>query len=59
MNSTIPQSEIDKAREEDPDSALSEFDAEFRSDVSQLLDRNIVEAAVIPNKFELSPVLRC
>jgi hypothetical protein len=59
MNSTIPVAEIDKARVEDPDSALSEYDAEFRSDVSVLLDRAVIEAAVMPNRFELPPNKRC
>jgi hypothetical protein len=53
MNSTVDPAEIAKAREEDPESASSEYDALFRQDISSLLDRAVVEAAVIPGRHEL------
>jgi hypothetical protein len=56
MNPTLPQSEIDKAMEEDPDSAQSELMAEFRRDVSALLDRATVESLVVPGRGDLPPV---
>jgi hypothetical protein len=46
MNDTVPQRVIDEARERDPDSAASEYDAEFRNDVGAFVDRAVIEAAV-------------
>ncbi|WP_189397239.1 MULTISPECIES: hypothetical protein [unclassified Mesorhizobium] len=46
FNSTLPQSEIDKAYERDPASASAEYGAEFRTDVEMLFDRDTVELAV-------------
>jgi hypothetical protein len=46
MNPSFPQSEIDAAYENDPESASAEYGAEFRSDISTFIDRQIVEACV-------------
>ncbi|WP_434723111.1 hypothetical protein [Mesorhizobium sp. RIZ17] len=46
FNSTLPQSEIDKAYARDPSSASAEYGGEFRSDVEMLIDRETVELAV-------------
>jgi hypothetical protein len=46
MNPTVPQAVIDAAYERDADSASSEYDAQFRSDISDLFDRETIEAAV-------------
>jgi hypothetical protein len=58
MNPSVPQSVIDAAREADPASAAAEYMAEFRTDVETFLSRDIVEAAVIPGRFELPPAER-
>ena len=42
MNPTVPQAVIDKAFEEDPESASAEFGGEFRGDILAVdADRNI------------------
>ncbi|MER8845941.1 hypothetical protein [Mesorhizobium australicum] len=46
FNSTLPQSEIDKAYARDPASASAEYGGEFRIDVEMLFDRETVELAV-------------
>ena len=56
MNPTISQDIIDEAVEADPANAAAEFGAEFRSDVAAYVDRAVVEAAVVPGRFELPPV---
>ena len=56
MNPTISQDIIDEAIEADPANAAAEFGAEFRSDVAAYVDRAVVEAAVVPGRFELPPV---
>jgi hypothetical protein len=56
MNPTISQDIIDEAIEADPANAAAEFGAEFRSDVAAYIDRAVVEAAVVPGRFELPPV---
>jgi hypothetical protein len=58
MNPTLSESEIAKAIEEDPDGAASEYLAEFRRDVSALLDRATVESLVVPGRGDLPPVRR-
>lgn len=58
MNATLDAAEIEAAREEDPDGARSEYDAEFRDDISALLDRAVIEAAVVPGRHELPHVDR-
>jgi Phage Terminase len=56
MNPTISQDIIDEAIEADPANAAAEFGAEFRSDVQSYISREVVEAAVVPGRFELPPV---
>jgi hypothetical protein len=56
MNPTISQDIIDEAIEADPANAAAEFGAEFRSDVAAYVDRAVVEAAVVPGRYELPPV---
>jgi hypothetical protein len=55
MNPTVPQSVIDEAMEADPASANAEYGAEFRTDVETYIAREVVEAAVVPGRFELPP----
>lgn len=46
LNPTIDASAIARAREMDPDAARSEWDAQFRDDISDFLTRVAVEACV-------------
>ncbi len=56
MNPTIPQEVIDEATEADPASAAAEFGAVFRTDVETYVSREVVDAAVVPGRYELAPV---
>ena len=53
MNPTYPKEEIEKEYEKDPESAASEYGAEWRSDISGAIPPEIVDAAIVPNRFEL------
>lgn len=46
MNPTIPQSVIDRAIERDPEMASAEYGAQFRSDISSFIDRDVIESLV-------------
>ncbi|RWN59624.1 terminase large subunit [Mesorhizobium sp.] len=52
FNPTIDQTIIDQAHREDPESASAEWDAEFRGDLSNYIDRRVVEACIEPGVFE-------
>jgi hypothetical protein len=56
MNPTVPQAVIDEAMEADPASAAAEYIAEWRTDVETFVARAVVEAAVLPGRFELPRV---
>src|SRR5262245_51012449 len=56
MNATVPQSIIDAAVEEDPARAAAVWSAQFRSDVESFIAREVVEAAMVPGRYELPPV---
>jgi hypothetical protein len=56
MNPSVPQSVIDAAMEEDQPRAMAEWFAQFRSDVETFVAREVVEAAVVPGRYELPPV---
>ena len=53
MNSTVPQSFIDDQVERDPSGAAAEYLAEFRSDIESFINREVVDAAVVPGRHEL------
>ncbi|MDQ2069061.1 hypothetical protein [Natronospira bacteriovora] len=53
MNPALPQRVIDQAMERDPESAKAEYLAEFRSDLEQFVQREVVEACVMPGRYEL------
>lgn len=55
MNPLLPPEVIAEAYEDDPASAAAEYGAEFRKDVETFIDRDVVEAAVIPDRLELPP----
>lgn len=58
MNSTVPQSFIDRQFELDPVSAEAEYNAQFRSDIKSYIDRSAIEAVVAPGRHELAPSRR-
>lgn len=56
MNSTVPQSVIDRAMELDPIAASAEYLAQFRSDVGTFLDSDLIERAIESDRRERAPV---
>jgi hypothetical protein len=55
MNPTVPQRHVDEAIERDPDFAQAEYLAQFRTDIEAFISREVVEALVVPDQFELPP----
>jgi hypothetical protein len=53
MHPTLDRAEIERWLIEDPDGNNAEYNAEFRSDVSALLTREVVESCVIKGRHEL------
>ncbi|HNU71790.1 MAG TPA: hypothetical protein PKL48_08785, partial [Thermodesulfobacteriota bacterium] len=53
MNPTLSRKKMDRMREEDPEGAAADLDAEFRSDLEDYVRREVVEACVIPGRYEL------
>jgi hypothetical protein len=53
MNPTISNSTIENAMREDPERARAEWEAEWREDVEAFLSLDVIEAAVVPGRFEL------
>jgi len=53
MNPTIDREIIERAFEEDPQAALSEWNAEWRKDVEALIPLELVERATVPGRYEL------
>lgn len=53
MNPSLPQRIVDEAYESDPEAASAEYGAEFRSDLSDFVSREAVDACVIPGRLEL------
>jgi hypothetical protein len=54
MNPTVAQSVVDRAMEDDPASASSEWLAQFRNDLEAFVSREVVQAAIAPGRFELA-----
>ncbi|MBR1270451.1 hypothetical protein JQ629_23530 [Bradyrhizobium sp. AUGA SZCCT0222] len=52
MNSSLPQSVVDRAIERDPAAASAEYLAQFRVDLEPFVSREVAEAAVDPGVFE-------
>jgi len=52
MNPSLRQAVIDRARSRDPVAAATEFDAQFRPDVSQALEESWIEAAIETNVLQ-------
>ena len=55
MNPKIDPAIIAEAYEEDPESAASEYGAEFRADIADFVSRAIVEACIEPGCHERAP----
>ena len=55
FNPTLPQSVVDRALERDPAAASAEFLAIFRTDIESFINREVVDAATVPGRFELPP----
>jgi hypothetical protein len=56
LNPTLDEKVIARARAEDPEAAASEWDAEFRSDLSSLLDDATIDASIDHGRpLELPP----
>lgn len=55
FNPTLPQAEIDRAYQEDPQAAAAEYGGEFRSDISAFIDRTTVMRCVNNNVTEIGP----
>jgi hypothetical protein len=56
MNPTISQKIIDKALKEDYAAGKAEWLAEFREDLEAYLTTEMIEAAIIPDRWELSKI---
>jgi hypothetical protein len=55
FNPTLPQKEIDRAHEADPEGAASEYGGQFRSDISAFISRDLVMRCVNHNVTEIGP----
>ncbi|ANL55083.1 hypothetical protein AMC82_CH03925 [Rhizobium phaseoli] len=56
MNPTISQSVVDRALERDHASAMAEYGAEFRSDIEQFVNIEVVEDCVSRGVYERAPL---
>ena len=56
MNPVVPRSVIDRAYERDPASAAAEYGAQFRTDIEAFISREVIDAATMPERFELAPL---
>ena len=53
MNPGLDPAIVAQAYEDDPESAASEYGAEFRNDLADFVSRDVVEACTMPGRFEL------
>ena len=56
FNSTLAQSVIDRAYQEDPASAAAEYGGRFRLDLEAFVSRDAVDRCIEPGVFERSPL---
>src|SRR5262249_38866666 len=56
FNPSLPQSVVDRALARDAAAASAENLAQFRSDLEAFVSREVVDAAVVPDRHELLPV---
>jgi hypothetical protein len=55
MNPSLPESVVERAMQRDRTAAMAEYGAEFRSDICDFVDRDIIEANVMNGIRELMP----
>ena len=55
MNPGLDPDIVEAAREEDPESARAEYDAEFRDDIAAFVSREVIDACTVPGRIELLP----
>jgi len=56
LNKTLDPIMIEKALADDPEGARAEWLGEFRDDIAAYVDREVVEAAIVPGRRELGCV---
>jgi hypothetical protein len=56
MNPSVPETFIAAAYEDDPAAASAEYGGLFRTDVENLVSRDVVEACIVPGRHELPPI---
>lgn len=56
MNPTVPQAIIDRAYRDDPEAAKAEWGAEFRGDLAQFIDAELVDKCSRPKNATLPPM---
>ncbi len=56
MNPALDPAIVAEAYEDDAEAASAEYGAEFRSDLSDFVPREVVNAATAPGRFEISPL---
>jgi hypothetical protein len=55
FNPNIPQRIIDEALANDPEGASAEYLGQWRNDLSDFIDREVVESVVVQGRYELLP----
>jgi hypothetical protein len=55
MNPLIDPLIIEEAREDDPEAAVAEFDAQFRDDIVDFVPRAVIDACTVSGRIELPP----
>ena len=56
MNPTIDQKAIQEALRDDPEAAKAEWEAEWRSDITSFMPLEVIEACVVPGRYELPKI---
>ncbi len=56
MNPSLDPAIVAEAYQDDPDAASAEYGAEFRSDLSDFVPRDVVTAATAQGRFEIAPI---
>ena len=56
FNPTIPQAIVDAALARDPEAAAAEWLGEFRRDIVAFIDRSVVDAAIVGERYEIPPL---
>jgi hypothetical protein len=56
FNPTLAESVVQRALDRDHAAGAAEYLAQFRTDIESFVSREVVEAAVVPGRYELPPV---